>query len=267
MTISEHTFLLEVSGEQLQVRRLRPEGLPPESSSPTLVFIHEALGSISQWRDFPETLVESTGLPALIYDRCGFGGSQQLEVSRGPDYLDYEVECLVTLLDLCTVRKPLLVGHSDGATLALLYAAAFPERPVAVISEAAHLFVEEVTLEGIRAAVKRWQTTDLRDRLMRYQGVHTDRVFSAWTETWLDPGFREWNIETQMQHIRCPVLALQGQTDEFGTALQLQAIAEKVGGPCRCRMIPACGHTPHRDARDEVLKEMTAFVVNLIRPT
>ena len=264
MTISEQTFTVEVLGEQLQVRLLRPDGLEPEDSSPTLVLLHEALGSITQWRDFPEALVESTGLPALIYDRCGFGGSQQLEKSRGLDYLDHEVASLASLLDVCAVHKPLMIGHSDGATLALLYAAAFPERPLAVISEAAHLFVEEETLAGIREAVKRWRSTDLRDRLMRYQGIHTDRVFSAWTETWLDPGFREWSIEKQMQHVCCPVLAIQGEMDEFGTAQQLEAIAEKVGGPCRCRIIPACGHTPHRDARDEVLAEMTDFVGNLI---
>ena len=265
MVISEQIIMVTAAGERLQVRLLRPEGCEPDQSAPTLVFLHEALGSITQWRDFPDALVESTGLPALVYDRCGFGGSQVLEVPRGLNYLEREVEVMHNLLDICGVRKPLLVGHSDGATLALLYAATFPERSLAVISEAAHLFVEDETLAGIRTAVERWQTTDLRDRLIRHQGEHTDRVLAASTVSWLDPAFRGWTIEARMKDVSCPILALQGETDEFGTVKQLDAISASVAGSCRCRLLPACGHTPHREVRAEVLEAMTDFVEELLQ--
>lgn len=265
MALSEQMKMVTAAGERLQVRLLRPDGCEPEENRPTLVFLHEALGSITQWRDFPDALVESTGLPALVYDRCGFGGSQVLDVPRGLNYLEREVEVMHDLLEVCCVRKPLLVGHSDGASLALLYAATFPERPLAVISEAAHLFVEDETLAGIRNTVELWQTTDLRDRLLRYQGEHTDRAFAAWTVTWLDPAFRGWTIEAHMKKVFCPVLALQGEADEFGTVKQLDAIGASVAGPCRCRLLPVCGHTPHREARAEVLEAMTDFVEELLQ--
>lgn len=123
---------------------------------------------------------------------------------------DRELLSLDDLLQSCGVKRPLLFGHSDGATLALLYAAAYPDRPLAVVSEAAHLFVEEETLSGILEAVQRWQNSDLRERLERYHGEKTESVFAAWAEAWLDPAFRNWNIEAQMKLIRCPVLAIQG---------------------------------------------------------
>ena len=218
------------------------------------------MGSIKQWRDFPEALVKATGLPALLYDRCGFGGSQPLEVSRGLDYFAKEVESLNQLLNVCAIAKPLLVGHSDGATLALLYAASFPNRPVAIISEAAHLFVEDITITGIKDAVERWRTTDFRQRLERYHGAQIDAVFSAWADTWLDPAFRQWNIEAQMENICCPVLAMQGADDMFGTSRQLKAISTGVGGSCLSRLIAECGHSPHLEAREVVLTEMADFI-------
>ena len=265
MKITDRTFMVSAAGEQLQVRLLKPESLVPDDSTPTLVLLHEALGSIAQWRDFPEALVKTTGLPTLIYDRCGFGGSQPIETPRGLDYLAREVESLDHLLSACAVTKPLLLGHSDGATIALLYAATFPERPLAVISEAAHLFVEEETLTGIKAAVERWRTTDLRQKLARYHGANADKVFFAWTETWLDPAFREWNVEVQIKHIVCPILAIQGEDDEFGTVQQVDSITALVSGSCQIRMIAACGHTPHYEAKDVVLAEMTNFIGDLSR--
>ena len=234
MTIVDRTFMVTAAGERLQVRQLQPEGLVAEANSATLVFLHESLGCIAQWRDFPQALVEATGLHDLLH--------------------------------VCAVIRPLLVGHSDGATLSLLYAATFPEHPLAVISEAAHLFVEEETLAGIRSAVERWHTTDFRERLMRSQGEHTDRVFSAWTETWMDPAFRNWSIVARMPDVSCPVLALQGEEDEFGTIKQLESISASVGGTCRTRLIPDCGHIPHRETQVEVLAEMTDFITALIQP-
>lgn len=262
-TGAEHTFKLLVAGEELQVRTLQPQArrMP---AGPTLVLLHEALGSIDQWRDFPRVLADASGLPVMVYDRCGFGGSQALPAPRGLDYLDHELASLDALLTACRIDRPLLFGHSDGATLALLYAAAYPARPIGVISEAAHLFVEEQTLSGIRAMVRRWQATDLCQRLTRYHGAKTETVFAAWAETWLDPAFRSWNVEAQMANIRCPVLALQGEDDEFGTVRQLQSIRSGVGALCRSRMLPECGHNPHREARAAVLAEVITFIDDLL---
>ena len=263
MDIEKHTFMIAAGGEMLQVCRFYPPGWKEDGAAPTLVLLHEALGSIGQWRDFPQALVAATGMPALVYDRCGFGGSQPLMSPRGEDFFDRELLSLDDLLQSCGIKRPLLFGHSDGATLALLYAAAYPDRPLAVVSEAAHLFVEEETLSGILEAVQRWQNGDLRERLERYHGEKTESVFAAWAEAWLDPAFRNWNIEAQMKLIRCPVLAIQGESDQFGTIRQLQAICAGVSGRCRSRLLTGCGHSPHRESRGEVLAETAAFIAEL----
>ena len=263
MNVEKHTFMIAAGGEMLQVCRLQPPGLEADGATPTLILLHEALGSIEQWRDFPQALVAATGMPALIYDRCGFGGSQPLMSPRGVDFFDRELLSLDDLLQTCGIKRPLLFGHSDGATLALLYAAAYPDRPLAVVSEAAHLFVEEETLSGILEAVQRWQNGDLRERLGRYHGEKTESVFATWAETWLDPAFRNWNIEAQLKLICCPVLAIQGESDQYGTIRQLQAINAGVSGRCRSRLLPGCGHTPHREVMEEVLAETAAFIAEL----
>ncbi|AMV70452.1 alpha/beta hydrolase [Desulfuromonas carbonis] len=256
--------MMTVLAERLQVQWFRPQQAAGTATQPTVVLLHEALGSIAQWRGFPQTLADATGLPVMAYDRCGFGGSQALMAPRGLDYLDRELASLDALLSACDIQRPLLFGHSDGATLALLYAAAFPERPLAVISEAAHLFVEEATLAGIRAVVQRWQNSDLCQRLSRYHGAKAETVFATWAETWLDPAFRSWNVEAQMAAVRCPVLALQGENDEFGTVRQLQAVVDGVGGRCRSCLLADCAHVPHRQAEAEVLAEVCDFLGELV---
>ena len=263
MKIEERTFMVAAGGEMLQVRRFWPFGSTENSAALTLVLLHEALGSIDQWRDFPQALVAATGIPVLAYDRCGFGGSQPLMTPRGDDFFDRELLSLDDLLQSCRIERPVLFGHSDGATIALLFAAVYPDRTVAVISEAAHLFVEEKTLTGIRETVQRWQNSDMRERLGRYHGEKVETVFSAWAEAWLDPAFRTWNIEKQMARIVCPVLALQGEDDEYGTRRQLDAIRTGVSGDSRIRLLPGCGHTPHREAKTEVLAETAAFIEKL----
>jgi pimeloyl-ACP methyl ester carboxylesterase len=261
MQIDEITSMATVDGEKLNIRKLTPIGV--KKSSPTLVFLHEALGSVAQWRDFPEALVSRCSLPALLYDRCGFGNSQPLQVSRGLDYLAREVVCLKAVLDRYHIEKAVLVGHSDGATLALLFAASCPERVSAVISEAAHLYVEEETLAGIRKAKERWNCSDMRQRLERYHGKKTEQVFRAWYETWLDPAFRNWNIEDKVATVVSPVLAIQGTEDEFGTVRQLDSICALVKGPWRRCLVAGCAHVPHYQARAEVLEEMVSFVAEL----
>ncbi len=256
--VRSHRSHIEACGRQLQVQRLEPPGA---RSAPVLVFLHEGLGSIDQWKDFPARLCAATGSPGLVYDRWGFGGSQALDGPRDPGYLHHEArESLPAVLAACGVDDPLLVGHSDGGSIALLFAAAYPDRARAIVTEAAHVFVECVTLAGIRAAARAYRDTDLRERLGRYHGPKTDLVFNGWADTWLGPGFRDWNIEAELPRIRCPALVIQGEDDEYGTPAQVEAIARGVSGPVCTWMVPRCGHVPHRQAAQAVLESMARFI-------
>ena len=250
--------VIKAAGHLLAVQRLLPEGA---GSGPTLVFLHEGLGSIALWRDFPTKLCQRLGLPGLVYDRWGHGQSEPLDRAREPRYLHDEAELsLPSVLDQAGVEQPILIGHSDGGTIALLFAARFPDLPVAVVTEAAHVFVEEITLAGIRAAGCAYAETDLATRLSRYHGDKTERLFRAWYDRWLSPEFRAWNIEAELARVTCPVLVLQGDADEYGTADQVSAIARAVSGPAETVMLPGIGHTPHHQASEKVLELMAWFV-------
>jgi len=264
--IREERFFLQAGGHRLRALALVPVPAPSAGTgtTPTLVFLHEALGSIRQWRDFPHRLAATTGCRTLVYDRYGAGGSDPLAEPRPLDYLGLEArDVLPEVLAACGIDRPVLVGHSDGATIALLYAAAFPDGPVGIITEAAHVFVEEITLAGIRAAAANFANTDFRDRLKRYHGQRTDSLFAAWKDTWLDPAFRDWNMQAALASVRCPVLALQGADDEYGSPRQLAAIGGGVAGPFRQCLLPDCGHSPHRQAPEKVLEETTRFIASL----
>jgi pimeloyl-ACP methyl ester carboxylesterase len=262
--LGTRTFAVRAGRHTLQVMTLAPAGAVP--GQPTLVLLHEGLGSIAQWRDFPQQLSMATGLAALVYDRVGHGGSDPLSAVRGAHYLHQEAEeSLPALLEACGITVPLLVGHSDGGTIALLYAANFPERPGGVVTEAAHVFVEEVTLTGIRAAVEAYESGDLRGRLARHHGERTGPMFRGWSDTWLSPGFRHWNIEAALPHIRCPILAIQGEDDEYATPAQVHAIVARVSGRAEALLLPGCGHTPHHQARERVLREIARFVGKKVR--
>jgi pimeloyl-ACP methyl ester carboxylesterase len=235
-----------------------------QEDAATLVFLHEGLGSIGQWRDFPLLLAEATGLGALVYERYGFGGSDPLQEPRDAHYLEQEAHVsLPELLSTCGVTTPILIGHSDGGTIALLYAAQFPDHPRGMITEAAHVYVEELSLAGIREAAKAFETGNLREKLERFHGDRTAAMFYGWSDTWQSPEFREWNIEEHLGNIRCPLLAIQGELDEYGTASHLQALCDGVQGPVERLMIPECGHIPHHQARETVLREMTRFIGQL----
>jgi pimeloyl-ACP methyl ester carboxylesterase len=256
-------FDLQAAGHRLRARRFLPPG-PGREDLPTLVFLHEGLGSIAQWRAFPAALAEAVGLPALLYDRYGYGASQARTGPQDPDYLELEAqERLPAVLAACGITKPFLVGHSDGATIALLYAARFPSHPLGVIAEAAHVFVEEAALEGIRAALDAYGTTSLRDQLRRHHGEKVDAVFHGWSGVWLSPEFRPWSMVDQLGAITAPLLAIQGEEDEYATPAQLEVLVRGVAGPARGLAIP-CGHAPHLQARDAVLGAMARFVAEVL---
>lgn len=261
---AERTFYLRAGGHRLRARTISPSGATPAGETPTLVFLHEGLGSIEQWRDFPCRLAQATGLAALIYDRYGHGGSEPLREPREMDYHRREAhDTLPEVLAACGIEAPVLIGHSDGGTIALLYSARFPEKPRGVITEAAHVLVDEVTLAGIREAVRAYEGGGLRERLARYHGAGTELLFRGWSDVWLAPGYRQWSIEGTLCAIRCPVLVIQGEEDEYGSALQMEAILNRVSGRGERLLIPRCGHIPHHQARETVLGEMTRFIAGL----
>lgn len=238
---------------------------PAADARPTLVFLHDSLGCISVWRDFPDVVSAALGCHALVYDRRGYGESSPFAPEpRRPSYLADEAAMLIRVLDATGVGDAVLFGHSDGGSIALLAAAHFPKRVTAVVTEGAHVFVEERTLEGIRAAKELLRTTDLRERLWRHHGEQTDAVTAAWIDVWLSPEFRDWNIERDLQAIHCPVLVLQGVDDEYGTAEQVRAIVDGVRGVSEAHLIAGARHTPHREAREETLRLTTAFLARVV---
>jgi len=255
-------FEVEAAGKRLLVVRLYPEDVDPKDAP--LIFLHEGLGSIAQWKAFPEAVVRATGRPALIYDRLGFGGSEPLILPRPDDYLWQEAtDALPELLEVCGVERPIMVGHSDGGTIALLYALSFPERPLASITLAAHVYVEEVTLAGIREAAEAWETTDLPKRLAKYHKEKTELVFRGWTETWLRPSFSDWHVAERLSAITCPLLVIQGEGDQYGTARQVETIVAQSSGPATPLIIPDCGHSPHLEQPDATVEAIAGFLAKV----
>ncbi len=223
---------------------------PGPDQAPTLVFLHEALGCAAMWRDLPEALSARSGFGALNYSRQGHGRSAPAASPRGLDYLHREaLEVLPEVLAVTGVRDAVLIGHSDGASIALIYAGQQPALLRGLVLEAPHVFVEPVTLSGIRRAGASYAATDLADRLRRYHGENTDEVFRAWYDTWLRPDFQNWNIEAMLADIVCATLVLQGRQDAYGTLDQVTAIARRVAGPVQTVVLDDCGHIPHREQR------------------
>lgn len=256
--MQRNRMVIKAGGRSLAVQRLQPDGA---RQGPTLVFLHEGLGSIALWRDFPTRLCDRLALPGLVYDRWGHGQSEPLDRPRDLRYLHDEAEIfLPEVLAAAAIDCPVLIGHSDGGTIALLYAARFPERPPAIVTEAAHVFVEDITVAGIRAAGRAYAETDLATRLARYHGDRTDSLFRAWHDRWLSPEFRAWNIEAELAAVTCPVLVLQGEADQYGTRAQVEAIARAVAGPAETALLPGVGHTPHQEAADRVLELIEGFL-------
>jgi len=248
---------IHVAGHRLEIRR-HPETSP---GAPPVVFLHEGLGSLRQWRDFPARVAARTGSAALAYSRWGYGGSDPRPRPWPMDFLEHEAETVLPgLLEATGTALPVLFGHSDGATIALMFASAFPDRVRGVISEAAHVMLEAISVDGITRARHRFLHGDLRARLRVQHGDHVDDTVLGWTENWLRPEFRAWDIRPRLRAIRCPVLLIQGRDDDFGTLDQVHAIATHVAGPVERLVLDGCGHVPHRERAGEVLDAAAAFV-------
>jgi pimeloyl-ACP methyl ester carboxylesterase len=246
-----------VASQRLEYRRIgiaRP-------GRPTLVFLHEGLGSVALWRDFPARLCEAAGARGLVYSRPGYGRStpRPADEQWRPDFMHVQArEVLPALLRALDIReRPWLFGHSDGASIALLHAARFPV--AGVVAVAPHIFVEAVSVASIAAARSAYAETDLRERLARYHD-DPDSAFRGWNDVWLDPAFRDWNIEAELDAITCPVLAVQGEDDEYGTLEQIRGIARRLP-KTRLLVLPKCGHSPHRDQPERLIQEAGRFIL------
>jgi pimeloyl-ACP methyl ester carboxylesterase len=234
------------------------------AAGPALVFLHEGLGSIRQWRDFPARLCAATGRRGLVYDRYGYGQSDVLQEKRRTVRFmhDEALDALPQLLGTLKIENSILVGHSDGASIALIHAGA-GHAVRGVVAMAPHVFIEPVCLSSIRSAAKAFESTDLESRLGRY---HRDarKTFYGWADVWLDPAFERWDIrEEYLPGVRCPVLGIQGRDDEYGTMAQLDEIARRVKGRCELLKLDKCGHAPFRDQPEAVLSRIESFVKDL----
>jgi pimeloyl-ACP methyl ester carboxylesterase len=254
----DETQFVEAAGQQLECVRI---GI--DLAGPTLVFLHEGLGSVALWRDFPRDVAQTASLPALVYSRAGYGRSAALTRPRTPRYMhDEALVTLPALLDALDIVDPILIGHSDGASIALIHAGAGVRAVRAVVAMAPHVFVEELSIAGIEQARLAYESGDLRAKLGRYHD-DVESAFRGWNDIWLSPAFRDWNIEGSLPGIACPLLLIQGRDDEYGTLAQLDAIERQVSGLIRRVELDDCRHSAHRDQQGATLAAIAEFVSTL----
>lgn len=234
---------------------------PPPDQAPPLVFLHEGLGGAGALLKFATAVSEATGRGALVYSRAGYGSSDPAALPLPVRFMHEEAVVLSEVLDSLGIKEAVLVGHSDGASIALIHAAGpGAERIRGLALLAPHSFVEPVTTASIAALPERFQQGDLREKLSRLHGENTDRIFQAWTDVWLRPEFAAWSIEDLLSSVTCPVLVIQGEDDEYGTIRQVEVIAERAGSPVETLVLPHCGHAPQRDQPDATLAAIATFV-------
>lgn len=231
------------------------------AASDTMVFLHEGLGSVSMWRQFPDELCKALGMRGLVYSRYGYGKStpRPLEERWHSDFMHIEAQnVLPQLLAALRIERPWLFGHSDGGSIALIYAATMPRAVAGVVTLAPHIFVEQKSIDSIQLTRDAFSRTDLRDRLSRHHS-DVDSAFWGWNDVWLSDEFRGWHITDALSHIIAPCLAIQGEDDEYGTAAQVETVARDVQNG-ELMLIPNCAHSPHRDQAALVIESVKEFV-------
>jgi pimeloyl-ACP methyl ester carboxylesterase len=241
------------------------DDIPAErAAAPQLVLLHEGLGSLALWRDFPSLLAAATGCRTITYSRQGYGMSDRLAGPRAVDYIHREaLEILPQVIAALSIEEPVLIGHSDGASIAMIFAGDGRRQARGLVLMAPHVFVEDVTIAGIAAAKTAYQSADLRARLARYHR-DVDDAFWGWNNIWLNPEFRRWNIENALPGIRCPLMMIQGSDDEYGTLAQFERIRAGVSTTQITELIlPDCRHSPHRDQPAATLRAIADFVAAL----
>ena len=247
---------IPIHGRDIEVRMIpgAATGCPP------LVFLHEGLGCVTMWRDFPDHVARRVGAPAMIYSRYGYGKSAPLQTPRTPRFMhDEALHTLPALLDALKIDSPILIGHSDGASIALIHAASAVRKTTAIVLIAPHVLVEPIGIESIARVTETYENTDLKTRLARHH-ANVDDAFLGWSRIWLDPRFRTWSLAQECQTLAVPTLLIQGEDDEYGTLAQLDAIAELAHGPVQRVVLSTCGHAPHRDHELAVLDAIAGFI-------
>lgn len=262
--LNETRGFFHIDSVQLEYQLL----VPQQSGELTLILLHEGLGCLALWKDFPRQVALRTGCRVLTYSRSGYGGSSPCPLPRPLTFMhDEGLDVLPKILAAAGIRQAVLVGHSDGASIALIHAGGLDDRRmVGLILMAPHVFVEELTLDSIRAARTAYETTDLRQRLARYHGDNVDCAFLGWNRAWLDPGFLDWNLEEYLPKIKIPTLLIQGEQDQYGTVEQLVRIEAQLAGRVTRVLLPGCGHSPFRDRPTETLQAVQAFCDRLSCP-
>jgi pimeloyl-ACP methyl ester carboxylesterase len=246
---------MQLGGRELETRwwgRRQGTSLP-------IVLLHEGLGSVSTWRDFPMALARETGRDVFAYSRWGHGQSAVPATPHTTEFMHDEARTLPMVLDAAGIRRAILYGHSDGGSIAIICAAEHPSRIDSLILEAPHVFVEDLSVASIEATTARYREGALRDRLARHHS-QVDVAFHGWSDVWLDPAFRAWNLEGYLPRVRCPALLIQGDRDEYGTLQQIDAIERQLGGSVEKLVLAGCGHAVHRDQPEAVLSRVTSFV-------
>jgi pimeloyl-ACP methyl ester carboxylesterase len=261
MTALADQGFLDIAGQRLEYRMVGPR----PDKAPTLVVLHEGLGCVGLWGDFPDKLAQATGAGVFVYSRAGYGQSSPAKLPRPLDYMSIEAhETLAPLLDAIGFRRGLLVGHSDGASISAIYAGSIQDHRVrGLVLIAPHFFTEDEGIASIANAEKAYETTDLREKLARWH-ADPDNAFRGWNEAWLDPKFREWDITTELAYIRVPILIVQGEGDQYGTMKQIAVAQEECYCPVDVEVLDA-KHAPHREAPDEMLKVVADFANRLLR--
>ena len=252
---------IEVDGNRLEIEW---HGAPPDEAL-TLVFLHEGLGCVAMWRDFPARLAAATGCGAMVYSRLGYGRSDACSLPRPISFMHQEgLNVLPALLDAARIKACILIGHSDGGSISIVYAGGTPALPLkGLITEAAHVFCEELSVQSIREAKEKYLNEDLRKKLAKYHGDNVDCAFWGWNGVWLDPDFMQWNLEEFLPGIKVPMLAIQGEQDQYGTPAQLEAIAKQAGGEINPLMLPDCAHAPHIDQTEATFQAMQDFILKI----
>lgn len=250
---------VQAAGHSLEYRLIPAH----QVNRPTLVFLHEGLGSVAMWRDFPVKVAAATGCRTLVYSRHGYGESDLLTEPFDTRYMhDEALIALPELLDRLGIEEPVLVGHSDGGSIALIHAGGARREVAGLILMAPHVFVEDLSVASIAQAKIAFETTDLGQKLGKY---HRDPVktFWGWNDIWLHPDFRAWNIEEYLPRIDCPTLVIQGEDDEYGTSAQADAIRRQTAGEVEVLMLADCRHSPHKDQPQATLEAMAGFIERL----
>lgn len=261
MTTLPPSGFLKIGASELEYRMIGPA----PADAPTLVMLHEGLGSAGLWGDFPDKLQAATGAGVFAYSRAGYGASTPTALPRPLDYMHVEaLDVLPKLLDAIGFRRGLLVGHSDGASIAAIYAGGVQDhriRGVAMI--APHFIVEDISVRSIEEIARAYETSELKSKLSRWH-THVDNAFYGWSRAWLDPKFRQWDICEYLAYIRVPVAILQGADDHYGTLRQVEIAQEECYCPVDVTIVPDAGHSPHREAPEATLHAVSEFAVRIL---